>query len=105
VVDEVARTDRDAEPLGRPRRPVRVALLDERPDPERREDRDQREQRGADPQQSPPGSPALALLVETTPPDEDRVGEHVVEELVALTPIVAGGRRDGPEDPPALGAG
>ena len=63
----------------------------ERPDPERSEERHQRHQPAADSRRSVGRPfPSLCLLVPPAPV-EDRLGEDVVEELVARTPRRRGG--------------
>jgi hypothetical protein len=90
------------------RRSTGVASLHERPGAERGEEGDEREQDAADPRVPPQRRAARALLLVVAPPFEDRVREHVVKQLVPRAAAVAfglarpRGRRNAPEDAPAL---
>ena len=68
-----------------------------------REDRDERERRGADAEEPAARLAARALGLVAAAPGEHRVGEDVVEELVARAPALVDRGRDRAEDAPALG--
>ncbi len=77
----------------------RSATLNEREDGDRADD-DERDERGRDerpqPAALPPRGDALALELIAGPPGEQRLREHVVEDLVARRP--AGGTLDDADD-------
>ena len=82
-----------------------MPALDERPHGERGEDGNEREHRAADADEPPARLRAGSrsrFVAEA--PGEDRLGEDVVEELVARAPRPSCGGRDGAEDAAALAA-
>ncbi len=94
---------RERERGRRRRRVPGLAPLHERPDPKGADDRDKGEQSAADAREPPQRQPARTLLLVAASPLENRLGEDVVEELVADRGL-AGGRGDGAEDAAALAA-
>ena len=85
-------------------RPVGVAPLYERPDPDRRERGDEREQDAADDGEPADRGPPVAVVLVAPAPLEDRLAEDVVVELVAHRLGLVHRRRHGPKQATVLAA-